>query len=115
MSGCMGADLFMEKVTDDCGLIRCLLFGLLVHVFMLLFAIDYIRVLFKGLDSLLVEGIPECNVSTAPDDTGKQPAVTFNNVVVASIEYRLPPEHKVHRYKGTSVIILLYFYHPNEL
>jgi hypothetical protein len=40
---------------------------------------------------LLVEGIPECNVSTVLD--GK--AVTFNSVIVASIEYRLPPEHKV--------------------
>ena len=52
-----------------------------------------------ALDSLLVEGLPECNVSgTLGSDSGsgeEAAAGTYNDVVVASIEYRLPPEHKV--------------------
>ena len=53
----------------------------------------------EGLDSLLVEGMPTCNVTTpvaaGGEGEGGEGGVTFNNVLVASIEYRLPPEHKV--------------------
>ena len=44
-----------------------------------------------GKDSMLIDGIPECNVTTVLQNE----KVTFNNAIVVSIEYRLPPENKV--------------------
>lgn len=47
----------------------------------------------EGRDSLLLGGVPDCNVSVVDSSTNAKS--TINNLVIASIEHRLPPEYKV--------------------
>lgn len=65
----------------------------------------------EGRDSLLLDGIPQCNVSA--DGAG---GALVNNAKVVSIEYRMPPEHRFPTATDDTLDVLLWLLdHADEL